>query len=200
MSIYYTKDNFIDRICVLDCQLVAYPNLLLFGQCHQLNNFNSVMPEDNSFSIYNSELEYFLTVLLNYSDMSLKNDSADTKSFEFQHSHSKILITTDPESYLIIFVAPNGFEYSFKNDEHFKLVLNGVIDLALLTYNYSGIVNHYLSKFLNITNFEDLNTLTEEKTFLILSEINPPLDYYMFFRVIYRHQKVLCIMKKLQSV
>ena len=57
-----------------------------------------------------------------------------------------------------------------------------------------------LSPLLNITNFEDLNTLTEEKTFLILSEINPPLDYYMFFCVIYRHQKVLCIMKKLQTV
>jgi len=198
MASFYGPDNCIDRISVLDCQLVAYPNKLLFGTCYQLNTLYSVLPTDSSFMINNSELDYFLQLLLDFGNKTAAN-SQQNLEFPFVESDSKVLITTQ-DSYLFTFVSPNNSQYSFENDSQFKLLISAFIDLSLLTYSYSGVVNYYLYKFLNTSDSTDYSDLTDDKVLTLFNKINATVDYYMFLRIIQRHKNTLFRLKQLQTL
>lgn len=195
MALYYSENIPIDRICVLNCQLVAFPNKLLFGKCFVLNNFDTVLPPDSSFTIYNVELEYFLSLLIKFGDSSMKN--SDKRLFEFQEPGCKVMITSDNQ--LLNFITPNEYTYCFENNDDFKVFLSAVLDLALLTYCYSGIVNFNLKKFLNISELCDYSDLSDKRVLELLNIIKPQLDYYMFLCIVQRHNNTLYLLKQLQT-
>ena len=196
MAQFYSENISIDRICVLNCQLVAYPNKLMFGKCLVSNNFDTVLPSDSSFTIYNVELECFLSLLIKFG-ASPKNDVEEL--FNFQEPGCKVTITSDEDINLLHFVTPNEHTYCFENNNDFKIFVSAVIDLALLTYCYSGIVNYNLTKFLNLSELCDYSDLSDEKVFELLNIIKPKLDYYMFLCIVQRHKNTLYLLKQLQA-
>ena len=188
MALFWSENTCIDRISVLNCQLVAYPNKLSFGQCYQFNDFHNLLPLDSSFTVLNSELEEFLSLL---HETSIESE----KTIELEYTDCKVTITPANS---VILVCPNGQDYVLQTKDEVKIFVNAVIDLALLTYCYTGIINHYLSKFLNTSQLSDYNNLSDQQVFQLFDNIKVTIDYYMFLRVVQRHKKILHLLKKLQ--
>jgi len=195
MSQFCDSTIAIDRICIQNFQICAYPNKLVFGECLVLSNLQTILPVDNSFTILNVDLDKFLTTLVYFSEVAEINEEI---TVTFQYTDSTIKLSSSEQCNYLSLISNSNREYRFKNDQDFKSLVSAVIDLSILTYCYTGVVNYNLNKFLIESDLLDYDNLTEDTVFAILNKIKPfNQDYYVFLPLVERHKIELYRLKKL---
>jgi len=195
MSLFCDETVAIDRISILNYQLCAYPNKLVFGECLVLSNLQNTLPVANSFTVLNAELDKFLLALDSFIEICELNDEI---RIVFQYTDCAIKLSRSEQCNYFTLISSGGHEYEFEKNQDFITLLSAVIELSILTYCYSGVVNYNLNKFLLTSDLADYDNLTEDTVFGILNKIEQfNQDYYLFLRLVERHKIVLYRLKKL---